>query len=92
MKRNPIDFAQLSAQTLGSTVTWQELVPLIEAAQKVMVCFYAHDGKEYLGRAMEIPKQSALDRAKWAIEQHPETRPESVNVSAAGGTLFFGGR
>lgn len=90
-KRAPITFAELAAQTLGTTVTWQELIPLIEAATNVQVCFYAHDGKEYLGRSLDIPKEAALKRARWAAEQHPVSSPESVNVSACAGTLWFGG-
>lgn len=87
----PITFAALASQTLGTTVTWQELIPLIEAATNVQICFYAHDGKEYLGRSMQVPKECALERARWAAKQHPEPTPESVNVSACAGTLWFGG-
>lgn len=90
IKANPITFAELAARALGTTVTWQELIPLIEAATNIQVCFHAHDGKEYLGRSMKIPKESALERAQWAAKQHPHPTPEYVNVSACAGTLWFG--
>lgn len=87
-------FAQLSKQTLGTTVTWPEFLVLLDQASTVHVCFYAWDLaatdplERRLGRAMEIPKQCAKDRAEWAVKQHGAN--ESVNVSAAGGTLYFG--
>ena len=87
----PITFAELQNRTFGTTVTWQELIPLIEAATNVQICFSAHDGKKYLCRSMRIPKECALERARWAVKQHPEPESESVNVSACAGTLWFGG-
>lgn len=94
MKANPITFAELSKRTLGSTVTWAELIPLIAAAERVHVCFHAHNGAtgeeaEYLGRSLEIPKAAALERAEWAAERHAADG-ECVNVSACAGTLWFG--
>lgn len=78
------------APVFGATVTWANLVDLIGEASTVHVCFFAHDGKEYVGRAMEIPKDAALKRARWGAEQHADDG-EKVNVSTAGGCLFFGG-
>lgn len=87
--------AELDQRTpSGATVTWAEFAALVAEADTVCVCFYAvsNDPREPLvGRAISIPKEAALARAENGQRWHP-LGDERVNVYAASGTLFFGGR